>query len=314
MYCTLEQVIAEIKAEDASITAASVVNGKAYILQALEWVAGRIDTETHQTFAPIILPTRYFDATKDTIDFYRNLFFLDYPLLSASAVTVLDTTLTLWDGVYANKAAADYIYRPRNQTPYYALQGLQANNVWNPYQYGMTIGGWADIADAIGVTGTWGYRTQYATQGYGASGDTVQNNPLSSSATSITVTDADGVGYDGTTPRFTPGQILQIESEWVYVRAVNTTTNVLTVQRGFRGSTAASHAQNTAISVFIPEPDINRAAVRYCAFLYHRRAVYQNFVISADGASAIQFPQDIPPEVNGQLHDYRLELFRTVVV
>lgn len=120
---------------------------------------------------------------------------------------------------------------------------------------------------AISVTGVWGWHDDWP-NAFRASGDTVQNNPLSSSATTITVADADGADNTAETPRFQAGHLLKIESEYLRVLAVNTVTNVLTVQRGVAGTTAAEHAQTTPISTFQPPEDVKLLCLRWAAWLY----------------------------------------------
>lgn len=120
---------------------------------------------------------------------------------------------------------------------------------------------------AVTVTGIWGWHDRWATA-WRDSSDTVQNNPLSSGATSITVADADGADSTGEIPRFQVGHLLKIESEYLRVTAVNTATNVLTVLRGVNGTTAASHAQNTPIYSYQPAPDIAAITLTRAAQLY----------------------------------------------
>ncbi len=121
--------------------------------------------------------------------------------------------------------------------------------------------------NAIDVMGIWGYHDDWH-NAWRSSGDTVQNNPLSSAALSLTVTDADGADGENETPRFQVGQLLKIENEYLRVLAVNTTTNVLTVLRGANGTTAASHAQNVAISIYQPPHDAALVCLRLAAWLY----------------------------------------------
>lgn len=117
--------------------------------------------------------------------------------------------------------------------------------------------------DAVQVTGIWGYHPNWA-KAWLNSGDTVQNNPLSSSATSLTVVDADA----GNPPRFQVGQLLKIESEYLRVTAINTTTNVLTVERGAEGTTAAEHVLSSPISIYQVPEDIALLAIRWALWLY----------------------------------------------
>lgn len=120
---------------------------------------------------------------------------------------------------------------------------------------------------AIQVTGIWGWHNRWS-QAWRGSADTVQNNPLSSSATNLTVADADGTDAENESPRFQVGQLIRIESEYLRVLAVNTTSNVLTVQRGVGGTTAAAHNQNTAIQVYQPPLDVLMVALRWAVWLY----------------------------------------------
>lgn len=125
---------------------------------------------------------------------------------------------------------------------------------------------------AISVTGIWGWHDRWSAA-WRESADIVQNNPLSANATSLMVSDADGADGDGETPRFQIGHLIRIESEYLRVLAVNTTSNTLTVQRGVNGSTAASHVQNTTIQVYQPPADIDALALRWAAWLYREADV-----------------------------------------
>lgn len=120
---------------------------------------------------------------------------------------------------------------------------------------------------AISVTGVWGWHDDWP-NAFRASGDSVQNNLLSSSATTITIADADGADSAHEAPRFQAGHLLKIESEYLRVLAVNAATNLLTVQRGAAGTTAAEHAQHTPISTFQPPEDVKLLCVRWAAWLY----------------------------------------------
>jgi hypothetical protein len=120
---------------------------------------------------------------------------------------------------------------------------------------------------AVNVTGKWGWHDHW-TEAWRSSSDTVQNNPLGSSATTITVADADGVDAENESPRFQVGHLLKIEDEYLRVLAVSTGTNVLTVLRGVSGTTAASHVQNTPISVYQPALDAMQLNLRWASWLY----------------------------------------------
>lgn len=127
--------------------------------------------------------------------------------------------------------------------------------------------------NALSITGTWGWHDRW-TQAWRDSSDTVQDNPLSNSATTLTVSDADGVDSDGFSPRFQVGHLLQIESEYLRVIAVNTTINQLTVQRGVNGTTASSHVQTTPIDTYQPVPAIHDLCVRYAELLFNSIGIF----------------------------------------
>ncbi len=90
------------------------------------------------------------------------------------------------------------------------------------------------VRKGLRATADWGWPRSVR-----VSGDTVQDNPLSSSATTLTVTDAQ---------RFEVAQTLRIETEQLFVTDKPTATT-LVVTRGVNGSTAASHVQTTAIDI-----------------------------------------------------------------
>ena len=94
------------------------------------------------------------------------------------------------------------------------------------------------------LVGKWGYSELKR-----ASGDTVGDNPLTAGATTLNVTSGGN---------FAIGQTILIESEQLYI--TNIVTNALTVERGVNGTTAASHVQTTAISIFEYPPPVVQVA------------------------------------------------------
>lgn len=121
-----------------------------------------------------------------------------------------------------------------------------------------------DVAeDAIEVEGVWGYHPNWS-NAWKDSGDTVQDAPLSASATSLTVTDADA----GSPERFQVGQLLRIEDEYLWVTAIDSATNVLTVERGVQGTTAASHTNGTGIDIYQVPQDIAMLTLNWALWFY----------------------------------------------
>lgn len=279
MYATLAQIRSEIRENDPTNTVDDGV-----VLAALYQAERIFDLKTRREFAPRF-ETRYFDAVSiakggpvDGQDLW-----LDRDLLSV-------TTLTNGDGNVIS--STNYTLFPRGDIAYTRIRLTLGQAAW-AYS--------SDPMGAIRVLGTWGYHSR-PTEGWLSSGDAVQNNPLASDGTSITVTDADGADALNRTPRFSPGQLLRIESEYVEVLAVNIETNTLTVRRGMRGTTAASHVQSTVIDIWQPEPPIERAMIRTAALLYKRRGEFVR--ATSDGFTTIQYPKELPDDVQAVLASY----------
>lgn len=116
---------------------------------------------------------------------------------------------------------------------------------------------------AITVTGIRGYHGNWS-NAWKNSGDSVQDASLSASVTTITVTDADA----GSSPRFQVGQLIRLEEEYLHITAIDTATNVLTVERGVNGSTATTHANGTTIDIYQIPADVTQLALRWALWLY----------------------------------------------
>jgi hypothetical protein len=120
---------------------------------------------------------------------------------------------------------------------------------------------------AVAISGIWGWHDRWS-RAWRSSADTVQNNPLNSTSSTLTVSDADGADSYVIAPRFQVGQLLRIEDEYLRVLAVNTNTNVLTVLRGVNGSTAAVHNQTTVIDIYQPALEVEMLCLRWAMWLY----------------------------------------------
>lgn len=281
LYTTLARVREEIKARPDN------VSDDDYVVRALREVTARIQRFTRLDFGPCIR-TRLFDALGDHINDDRRLLHLDAPLLVASQI-VTAAGVTLGGGDYTLVGHDPCVW----DTPYEAIR--------------LTAGYWSSVSanwqGAISVTGIWGYHTAY-TSAWLDSGDAVTDaGGIDATTTTLTVADADGADPYGLTPRFSVGELLQIDTEWLEVIAVDTGTNTLTVLRGQRGSTAVPHDSGVPIAVWWVEPDIERAAVRWTAFMYSRRGVFEK--TRFDGMATVEFPPDMPDEVANILSGYQ---------
>ncbi|MFN8372565.1 MAG: hypothetical protein U0694_06775 [Anaerolineae bacterium] len=119
--------------------------------------------------------------------------------------------------------------------------------------------------NSVVVTGVWGWHDRPAEM-WRNSSDTVQNNPLTNSGTSLNVTSVTGTDSAGQSPRLQVGHLLKIDEEYLRVLAIS--SNTLTVLRGVNGSTAAQHSLNAPIYTFQPVPDVHLLALRWAAWLY----------------------------------------------
>ena len=129
------------------------------------------------------------------------------------------------------------------------------------------------IKKGVEITATFGYGDGISATPYSDSGNNVQDDPLSSSATTIAVT-------DGTL--FGAGQTLRIESEQVYILSIS--SNTLTVTRAVNGTTAASHVQDTDIYIYdYPRPIMEAALIQAMRWYKRRETAFQDSVITEIG-------------------------------
>lgn len=125
---------------------------------------------------------------------------------------------------------------------------------------------------AHAITGVWGYHDDW-NNAWGNSGDSVQDNPLLASATSLTVSDADSTDERGFAPRFQIGQLVRFGTSLTaeYARITNVVENALTIQRGVNGSTAAEQVNDTEVYIYRPQYDIFMATLAIAVHLYRRK-------------------------------------------
>ncbi len=284
-YATLALARAEINVPDEADT-----SGDAYLLEALRWIAERIDQRLGFSFAPWI-ETRYFNARGDQID--DDVLYLDAPLLAAASVT--DNAGATW--------TKDTHWRehPRGRLSTWALRAILGSGLaWEDAWSG-------DWREAIAVAGTWGYRAGYPTEGWIGSADTLASGGGLGSTTFTLTGGPAGADTRGRAPRFSAGQLVKLDDEFCEILATDDTAKTLTVRRAARGSTEGSHANGTAIAVWRPEPDIERATLRWASYLYKRRGMFEQ--TQYDGVATVQFPTDATDEVEGILAAYTDEVW-----
>jgi hypothetical protein len=232
----------------------------ALMLKFVNDVSAQIARYADRHFVPRI-QTRYFDAIEN-VRGYTLMF--DADLLAATTITNGDATTV---------SASSYVTEPRNDTPYYGLK-LKASA-------GLSWTWQTDHENALSVLGVWGYHNEYADAWVQVT--TLAATVDSTSATSMTLTDADAVRA---------GQLIKIDSEFINVGADNGTT-ISGLGRGANGSTAAVHSIAAAVYAWQPVYEVRELAREGAAALYRLRAnpLAESYV-AQDGTQFVT-PKDV---------------------
>lgn len=275
---TLDETMDEMRATTSTVD-------NALLMSFLNQSTARIHALSRQRFEPLI-KVEYCPIRPDLIDTALRVYRLPKYATSLSAVTVYNTALTVGTHVRA---------WPNGTTQAFTdIQLIATDGDW----YGTYYDSAYD--PLIQVTAHWSYHSDLPAA-WQKEDDVLSAGGIAAGATSITVADADGTNWRGLTPRFSPGNLIRIDSEYIRVTAVNTTTNVLTVSRGQNGSTAAAHAINADIYVWYPEDRIVRMNARHAALLYKRRGAFEGRPGIEGGAG---FPADLESEMLAVLEEF----------
>jgi hypothetical protein len=158
---------------------------------------------------------------------------------------------------------------------------------------------------SVKIVGIWGYAEDIS-RAWEDSQDTVEDNPLSSGATTITVNDADGLDLSGALFRLQIGQLLRIESEYVEIRDISYSKNELTVVRARNSSTAASHVQNTTIEIWRPPAGVRQAAIALVLEMIERSFYDLRVASSRSGTQfRLQAVESISQEIKSLLDPFK---------
>lgn len=287
MYSTLDSVKAELKG------ALTTTTYDAYLLQNIRMVTQRIKklAGTLLDFEPVF-ETRKFTVNPFNVNTPYKILTLKNPeqnyLLSASSIVSDGVTLAFGTDVEQ--------YPQNSYQPICALR-LPFNSsavTWWPCNS-------ADRFNSVVISGWWGYKEYYDSQGW-LSVDTL-SAPINASDVTLTVNAANGSDYYGQTPRFSPGNLIRIDDEMLEVTSVNTSTNVLGVLRGQRGTTAAPHLISVAVKVWNIEFNIRYACNRAVCYNYARKGSFETTQIQ--DLTAVQYPPDFPAQVKAILQEYQ---------
>lgn len=208
--------------------------------------------------------------------------------------------LTLTNGDGTEIDSGDYVLKPANSYPKYAIELKSGSGVtWQVDSDG-------NREQVIDLDSYWGHHPRYGDLAWVDSLDTVRDNPLTAAATSLIVTNSDGTAGDLESPRFQAGQMLKIEDateddEFLFVVGVDDTTNVLTVTRGHNGTTAVGHAQGTAIYIYRPSANIVLACTRLVAWRYRQKDADTFDKATIMGTGIAITPSAMPADVRNLL-------------
>lgn len=244
-------------------------------------VTRRIDTYRFD-FEP-----RYYQReitpTRQNVNSYDNVLTIKDFLLEAVSMSSNGVNLTY---------GTDVLNFPNDGE--YPIQQLRIANPrsgpihnWYPYQ---NVANCGQVFETVVITGFWGMREFYNTDGFIA---TAQTSPaMNAVQTSVITSGAWGADAFGASPLFSAGNLIRIDNELMDVTAADSATMTLTLRRGIRGSTAATHLINTPILLWYPEDDVVQEATRQAALLYSRRGAFQQTTISPDGVT-VSYPSDL---------------------
>lgn len=265
-----------VNAVRAQYLASTQTTDDAQVLDFIRAASKAMDNACNRHFYPLI-ETRYFDVPGGgglPVDMFDNMKGGGFRLPLTFDEDLLEvTTLTNGDGTTI--ASNQYLLDPYNHTPYYQLKIKRSSSVaWMVNTDG-------DFERVVSVLGVWGFHEDYGNAW--VSTTTLSAAIVSTSATTTTV--PTGTIY--------AGQLLKIDSEYIYCSAVSTgATDTLTIVRGVNGSTAATHLISAPVYVWNVGEHIANICKRAAAGLYKIKSNPVGDEVVIDGQSFLT-PRDI---------------------
>ncbi len=257
-------------------------NYDAVFLQILQQASLSVDSVVHRHFETWE-GVRYFDGA-DGNGLNADLIAID-DLLSASEIALdLDSSQS-----YASVlAATDYrLY----------ANGMNLNGYPKVWLKATAMSHYPDLAPGIDggirITGVFGYGDGESATPYMDSGDGIQDNPLTSAARTLTVSNGN---------LFSPGMTLRVESEQIYVSWVGGAS--LTVVRGVNGTLPAVHAKNTPIYIYRYPEDVAEAVILQANRDWQRRLSPTQATIDNPITGSIPVFKGLDPDIAQKLNAY----------
>lgn len=257
-------------------------SGDEALLDILRFVSARVEVITARIFSPDKRTRRFHAFGSHIDDAYNALYLGSLPILEIQSLVIGGVTLAPYN---EEDQTGDYFFL-EDESPYFNIcLSVNAQARWSDLLNG-------DWRNSIRVTGTWGYRSRYPAESWQLAAATLSSD-LNNSNKTVNVSSL---------ASFSPGQRVRIGDEYMDIENVDTG---LTVIRGAGGTSAAAHSSGAAIDIWIPEPPITRAVLRWSAFLYKRRGQFDKLSLDAvTGTIVSQYPPDAPEEVQNILDLY----------
>jgi hypothetical protein len=191
---------------------------------------------------------------------------------------LLQLNTLVWNG--ATIDSADFSLLPSNQFPARSINAKQSAIINTPVDY----------TSSIDMTGIWGYH----------------NNPdamFKTIDTGITLADAIGTTFTATPANIAQYELLsllRIENEYLRVTAVDTNTNIVTVERGVRGTTASDHTSQ-AVERYQQTRAILNVTRDLVVKQFNARGgfggILQGQFATGDGSTRFEFPSPLPKAI-----------------
>lgn len=154
---------------------------------------------------------------------------------------------------------------------------------------------------AVQITGWWGYRERYATDGWRKVDKLAAG--INDSVEALTVSGGINLrSYNGSKPRFAPGLLLRIDEEVMRVLEVDNSKTVPLLLRGVKGTDPDAHLATADVYVWSVQPEIVRAAQRWVTLLQGRQGVFETSQITDVGI--LRYPDDMPSDVRNILRRF----------
>jgi hypothetical protein len=247
----------------------------ALILQFIEGASAGIGRATGRVFVPY-MATYLYDALGAHLGGFAGypdtLYLDDDDLLTVTTLTNGDATAI---------TGSQYVLRPANEYPKHEIVLKSSAGVSFTYS--------TDWEQAISIAGWWGHVPHYATAWKSV---TQLNGGVNASVTALTVDTTTGIEVGG---------YLKIDSEIMRVSA-KTSATAYTVVRGEQGTTAAVHADDSAVTVYQFIPDLQHAATELVSYLYKNKDNLGGRVSVYEGG--ILQVSDIDPTVKETIRRY----------